>query len=95
VPELSRFQIECEKALIVAIGGLLYGRKLGGKNEAYIYGQLPNSELVVYIYKDSAEVLGGNVDDRFESCDYNSLDDLQETFVRNAVARMQREKSAH
>ena len=83
--ELNSFQIECEQKLLEIIqrsNCKLLNRKVEGINERFITGDLSAKDLKVFIYSDGAEISGTNIDERFESADYDSLDDLRDSFIK-------------
>ena len=93
--ELSRFQIECERALTEKVGQPLLDRMIKGEGQLYIFGRLPDSRLEVYIYIDGAEVLGDRIDCRFEACDYDSPEHLQRAFIKEAIKHLAHSNAAH
>jgi hypothetical protein len=86
--ELNSFQIECEKRLIEVLNRSnckLFNRRIEGINEQFITGELSVKNLKVFIYNDGAEISGPNVDERFESAAYDSLNDLRDSFIKKVV----------
>ncbi len=79
--DLTSFQHECESKLWILLKKKnlnLVNRKLGGQKETYIYGQV--KDLEIWIYEDSAEIGGNDIDKRFEKPDFKSEDDLINAF---------------
>lgn len=83
--QLNEFQLNCEKALVSALGIPIADRKIAGVSERYIAGFFPGTELKIFIHVDGAEIMGRTVDERFEHPDYDSLGQLQHAFVVKAV----------
>ena len=83
--ELNSFQIECEQQLLEIIqrsNCKLLNRKVEGINERFITGDLSAKDLKVFIYNDGAEISGTNLDERYESADYDSLNALRDSFIK-------------
>ena len=78
---LTDFQRKCESELLSVLQGRnlnLVNRKLDGKKETYIYGEVKNLEI--WIYKGGAEIGGKNIDRRFEKDDFKTEDGLINAF---------------
>jgi hypothetical protein len=83
--ELNSFQIECEQQLLDILhrsNCKLLNRKIEGINERFVTGELSVRGLKVFIYIDGAEITGTNVDERFESAAYDSLNALRDSFLK-------------
>lgn len=84
--QLTEFQYETERALnrrLEAIGFVLENRKVLGEKEQYIAGEI--QDVKVWIYTDEACVIGRGVDRVFERWDFDSLEELQEAFIRQVL----------
>lgn len=55
---LTQFQNETVQQLIASVGQVQLQQ--AGVKETYLTGKLPNTEAVIYIYSDCAEILNGN-----------------------------------
>ena len=80
---LTNFQHKCESEFSVLLKKKnldLVNRRLDGQKETYIYGQV--KDLEIWIYEDSAEISGNNIDKRFEKPDFKSEDELINAFKR-------------
>ena len=53
--------------------------------ESYICIHLLQLKIEIYIYDDGANILGTDIDIRFESPDYDSLDLLREDLINNLI----------
>ena len=80
--ELTSFQRKCESELLSVLKKKnlnLDNRRLDGRNETYIYGQV--KDLEIWIYGDGAELTSRTVDKRFEKPDFKSEDELIDAFT--------------
>jgi hypothetical protein len=68
ISQPNEFQLNCEKALVSALGIPIAYRKIAGVSERYITGFLPGTELKIFIYLDGAEVTGRTVDENGKRC---------------------------
>jgi hypothetical protein len=81
--KLTKFQIQCEEKLngVIDTHGLkLVDRKIEGNDESYIYGKIGSTPFEIFIYEDEAQIQG-EIDERFELPDYESLDELEQAFL--------------
>ena len=83
IKNLTDFQDKCGFALSTVLKSRnlnLVNRRLDGKKEIYIYGEV--KDLEIWIYKDGAEIGGKNIDKRFEKDDFKTEDELISAFKR-------------
>ena len=86
--ELNDFQQSVFGALSVRCrdaGLTLTDARVDGNRDRYVYVRIADTELECYINVDGAQVLGGEVDCRFEAPDYDSLTELGQAFVAAAA----------
>lgn len=79
---LTSFQRKCEAQVLSVLKKKhldLGNRRVDGRNETYIYGQVKGFEI--WIYGDGAEIMSRTVDKRFEKPDFTSEDDLIQAFT--------------
>ena len=78
---LTDFQRKCESNLLSVLKKKhlnFSNRRLDGRKETYIYGQVKGLEI--WIYEDGAEICGESVDKRFEKYGFKSEDELISRF---------------
>lgn len=83
-PELTVFQIECERGISAAVEGLgkrIVDRRIEGVSETYITGTIEGSDITVWIYGDGADFRNPNEHRAFERSDYESVVDLGCAFI--------------
>ncbi len=86
--QLNIFQKSCEERLILAltsIGRKLSDRIVKGVTENYITAKVSGTSLDIYIYEDEAGIQGPDTDIRFEAPDYDSPNDLIESFINKII----------
>ncbi|HUK99299.1 MAG TPA: hypothetical protein VLX29_00415 [Nitrospirota bacterium] len=86
--DLTKFQLKCEAALLTtlaATGHHLVNRKISGKSETYITGQISRTINEIYIYPKEASILGPKIDLRFKSSDYETSDKLVNAFIKKIM----------
>ncbi len=86
--ELTDFQIECEKSLttaLQAVGKTIANRKIDGRTEWFITGNIKDHDITFWIYTDAADFKTPNQHPVYESPDYNSLTELADDFIQALV----------
>jgi len=88
---INGFQLECRKRaaeLLAQLGAQLEEERKNGKRETYITARVSGTDLVLWIYDDETEISGPGVDDRFESPDYDTSEELISAFTEALVQRV-------
>jgi hypothetical protein len=80
---LTRFQHLAHAELEVALGQ--FPLELRGGKERYLTGTLPNSDAVLYLYEDGAEISGDLTRFHAERWDYNTPSALIKELVNRAT----------
>lgn len=86
--ELTQFQTDCERRLTSAlqqVGKSISNRKIDGKHEAYIVGNIAGHDITFWIYEDAADFRTPKEHPIFESPDYGSLEELATTFTESLI----------
>jgi hypothetical protein len=93
--ELSVFQtglLERLKKELKALDISLVDIKAGGKKKSYLTAKIDGFGLEIWIYRDGAEYTDfKDLDCRYESADYDSLDILAQEFLSNLLQTMRKE----
>ena len=77
-----------ESALVEALRGAgwaLRDLRYEGENETLIRARLGTSTAEVFIYEDEAQLLGPDIEARFESPDFPDAESLRDTFIATVV----------
>jgi hypothetical protein len=91
-PELTSFQIECEKGVTDALehlGNHVADRRIAGISETYITGTIKGQDITFWIYADGADFQAGHRHRVFERPDYDSLVDLGCKFIEELAKAAQ------
>ena len=86
--ELTTFQINCEKRLttaLQAVGKSIINRKIDGRSEWYITGNIEGCDITFWIYTDAADFKAPHQHPVYESPDYDSLTELADEFIQALV----------
>jgi len=92
-PELTEFQLKCERKLIDrvgAIGRLILDRTVVEGSETFITGTIQGTDISFWIYDDGADFKSRGRGPMFEKPDYKSLDDLADDFVTSIMKAIER-----
>ena len=96
--ELTEFQNKLTRRIQEVVEQ--FGRKLaeieiGGEKESFVSGKISETDLMVWVYRASAEFTNlKEVDCRYEACDYDSLDELTESYIRDLAGHLNRGNGA-
>ena len=83
-PELTSFQIECEKGISASLerlGKHVADRRIEGVSETYVTGTITDSDITFWIYADGADFRAPSEHRVFERPDYESVVDLGNAFI--------------
>src|SRR6266404_200915 len=83
-PELTSFQIECDKGITAALGRVgrqIAERRIDGISETYITGNIKEQDTTFWIYADGACFQAPHQHRIFERADYGSLGALGKAFI--------------
>ena len=83
-PELTSFQIECEKGVTAAlerVGKHVVDPRIDGVSETYITGSIKDPDIAFWIYADGADFRAPHEHRVFERPDYESLVALGIAFI--------------
>ena len=103
--ELTEFQNQLTRRIQEVVEQ--FGRKLaeieiGGEKESFVSGKIrefqqavSETDLMVWVYRASAEFTNlKEVDCRYEACDYDSMDELTESYIRDLAEHLNRGNGA-
>ncbi len=93
---LTNFQkvlLDKLKKALFNSGHQLIDEKVSGQKESYIYAKIQSLDIEIWIYKDSAEFTSSEkIDCRYESVDYDSSEDLVDTYIEDLLAKYIKQK---
>ncbi len=92
-PELTEFQLKCERKLfdrLGAVGRTILDRTVVEGSETYITGTIQGTDISFWIYDDGADFKSCGRGPMFEKPDYESLDNLADAFVESIMKAMEK-----
>ena len=96
--ELTEFQNQLTRRIQEVVEQ--FGRKLaeieiGGEKVSFGSGKISETDLMGWVYRASAEFTNlKEVDCRYEACDYDSMDELTESYIRDLAEHLNRGNGA-
>ena len=85
---LTKFQVDCEKLLSTSLEKVqktITNRKVEGKSETFIVGDIKDHNITFWIYEDGADFKTSDMHLVFELPDYGSLNLLAEEFTASLL----------